>query len=125
MKGVSKKIVIFAIIIVAVIALIFGYSRLTSSSPGKYDNFTKCLTEKNVTMYGSLECSHCQNQKKMFGSSIKYVNYVECGPLSGPINNECINAGVRAFPTWSIDGKLYEGEKSIQELGSLTGCSVN
>ena len=44
----------------------------------KLDDFAKCLTQKSVVMYGAYWCPHCQAQKKLFGSSFKYVNYVEC-----------------------------------------------
>lgn len=122
-KGVSKKVVVITVI-VAIAILALAYSRLSGmfvASNTSYDNFAKCLTEKGVKLYGASWCGHCSNQKKMFGDSFKYIDYVECS------ENEslCVQAGVKAFPTWFIDGKLYEGVKSINELSSLTGCKVS
>jgi len=121
-KGISKKVVI--ILAVAVIAILtLAYSRLTGmfiNATVSYDNFAKCLTEKGVVVYGTKTCSHCQNQKKMFGDSFKYVNYVDC------IDNslQCTEKGIQFVPAWYIDGKLYTGEKTIEELKSLSGCEV-
>jgi glutaredoxin len=107
-------IVIFGLIAVA------GVLMYALSAPGSHDDFARCLSEKDVVMYGADWCSHCQNQKRMFGSSFRYVNYVEC-----PQNQEiCTSAGVRAYPTWVINGTNYEGEQPLQRLSSLTGCPL-
>ena len=87
---------------------------------GKYDNLAKCLTTKGATMYGTEWCSHCKNQKKTFGSSFKYVNYVDCDRNPG----KCDAAGVRGYPTWKVMGKNYPGEQKLSRLASLTGCTV-
>ena len=78
-----------------------------SNEPSKYDAFAQCLAEKKVTMYGAVWCSHCQAQKKEFGSAFKYVPYVEC-----PENTKlCTDKGVEGFPTWiTNDGKKLVGE---------------
>jgi len=121
-KGVSKKVlIIVAIAAIAILAL--AYSRLTGmfvSTTSNYDNFAKCLTEKGVVMYGTKTCPHCKNQKEMFGDSFKYINYVDC------IDNsiQCTEKGIQFVPAWYIDGKLYTGEKTIEELKSLSRCEV-
>lgn len=114
------------IIIAAVIFVLagVGYWRLTGSfvnTPGSYDDFARCLTEKGVVMYGSKYCPHCLNQKEMFGTSFQYINYVECTEDS----NLCTEKGITAVPAWSINGNLYTGEKTIQELSSLSGCELS
>jgi thiol-disulfide isomerase/thioredoxin len=35
------------------------------TSPGKYDEFAKCLTDNGAKFYGAFWCPHCQAQKKM------------------------------------------------------------
>ena len=37
------------------------------------------------------------------------------------IADACQEAGVRAFPTWSINGKTIEGELSLEELEKELG----
>lgn len=34
------------------------------------------------------------------------------------IDDACSAAGVRAFPTWLINGRVLEGEFSLEELGA-------
>jgi len=124
-KGVSKTVgIIIAIVVIVVLALL--YSRLNGMfvKPNpEYDNFAKCLTDRGAIMYGLTTCPNCQDQKKMFGDSFKYINYVECS--NDP--SVCTQKGVTDVPIWSINGTLQKsaGEKTIQELSSLTGCEVS
>ncbi|MBI4447848.1 hypothetical protein HY643_02615 [Candidatus Woesearchaeota archaeon] len=93
-------------IIIAVIGSLTAYFVL---SPGKYDDFAKCLTEKGAVMYGENWCKYTQAQKGMFGRSFKYVNYVQ-------------KTGLRLRPTWVINGETYETVQSFEKLSELTGC---
>jgi glutaredoxin len=91
----------------------------------QYDNFAKCLTEKGATFYGTYWCPHCTNQKNLFGSSLKYVNYVECDPKGENAKPEiCTQNNIRGYPTWIINGIHYEGEQSFQQLSSYTRCPL-
>ena len=63
------------------------------------DAFAKCLTAKGLTMYGAEWCPHCKDQKALFGTSFKYINYVEC-----PNNtNLCIAKNIQGYPTWILE----------------------
>ena len=96
------------------------YSNENLNSPGEYDDLAKCLTEKGVKMYGTEWCSHCKNQKTAFGSSFQYVDYVDCDK-----NKEaCSSAGVTGYPTWKVGGNNYPGEKQLNILASLSGCTL-
>jgi len=106
---------------VAIVALAgFSMTGYFSAPAGRYDNFAKCLTQKGVAMYGAEWCSHCKNQKLMFGDSFKYVTYVECTTDEA----ECTAKGVTGYPTWIIDGKAYPGEQSLESLSTLAGCPL-
>jgi hypothetical protein len=119
---------IFSVLVIVVAA--YYISTVTglfvSTQPeGQYDNFTKCLTDEGATLYGAYWCSHCQNQKKIFGTSVKYINYVECDPRGDNAKPEvCAQNNISGYPTWIINGTSYEGEQSLQELSSLTGCPL-
>lgn len=128
MKMKKSTIIIVTIAVLAILAGI-GYWRWTGRAvapQANYDNFAKCLTEKGVAMYGAYWCSHCQNQKKMFGDSWQYVNYVECNPEGKNANPQlCIQNNIQGYPTWIVNGKIYTGEKTIQELSSLSECQLS
>jgi hypothetical protein len=65
------------------------------------DAFAKCLTEKGWVMYGAEWCSHCKEQKALFGDSFQYIKYVEC-----PDNVQlCLNKGVNGYPTWIVEAE--------------------
>lgn len=107
-KTISTKTKTIAIIgtIFLIIAAFTTYAML---SPGQYDNFAKCLTEKGVVMYGEDWCQYTNAQKAMFGKSFQHVNYE-------------VKQDLRYRPTWIIDNKKYEKVQSFQRLSALTGC---
>lgn len=107
---------------------LFGVLFLTACGSTNYDDFAKCLTEKGATMYGSYQCSHCLELKEDLGSSFQYVNYVECGPLTGPINPVCTKENIEGFPTWKFkDGSTIAGYKqgeTFKQFAEKTGCTL-
>ena len=114
--------------IIAFGVIIFAISKYSANAgPGEYDEFAKCLTEKGVTMYGVYWCPHCQNQKKLFGSSVKYINYVECDPRGDNANPDlCKEKGVTGYPMWELsDGSFASGEQSLNSLASKSGCILS
>ncbi len=90
------------------------------------DDFAKCLTEKEVKMYGAYWCPHCENNKKAFGDSWQYVTYVECAVEGQPQvqTAACTDAGISGYPTWIIDGEKYPGEQTLENLARLSGCTL-
>src|SRR3989338_7672452 len=109
--------VIFVVILLTVAFLIF---KPEPEGPGSLDAFAQCLTEKGWTMYGAYWCPHCQNEKKAFGSSWKYVDSVEC--TDEP--QRCTDAGVTGFPTWlGPESARLEGEQGIAGLSEASSCT--
>ena len=80
------------------------------------------LRSEGAVMYGSYKCPHCNTQKALFGDASQYVDYIECDPSGIDAQPAlCLQRGIMHFPTWEIDGKYYEGAKSLQELSQLSG----
>jgi hypothetical protein len=92
----------------------------------RYDDFAKCLSSKQVKMYGAYWCPHCAEQKEEFGGSFRYINYVECAIKdSREMTPACKAAGVQHYPTWQFaPNTLVEGKFPLQELSDKTGCSL-
>jgi hypothetical protein len=113
------------------LSLIFSISLLVliascSKTNSNLDEFAKCLSEKNVKFYGAFWCLHCSNQKKSFGSSIQYVNYIECSTpdRSGQLQ-VCKDAGIVGYPTWEFPDKTrMEGEIALAILAEKSGCKL-
>lgn len=80
------------------------------------------LTASGARFYGAYWCPHCQEQKEMFGSAAASLPYVECDSKGvNPRPERCEAAGVRAFPTWVINGEKREGVQPLDELARLSG----
>ncbi len=94
----------------------------TSTANSFQLGLAKHLSRRGAKMYGSYKCPHCNAQKALFGAASKYVDYVECDP-EGPNtrSNLCFSRGIMNYPTWEINGKYYEGAKSLADLSQLSG----
>jgi hypothetical protein len=108
------------------IILVLAYAGFWYHNNHRYDDFAKCLTSKQVKMYGAYWCPHCADQKAEFGGSFRYVNYVECAIKgSREMSPACKAAGVKLFPSWQFgSGPLVEAVFPLQELSDKTGCSL-
>ena len=120
----TKKVILYV-----VIAALFAGAYLTGRyyKNHKYDSFARCLATKNARMYGLYWCPHCADQKREFGSSFRYVPYIECASENDPheLTPTCKAAGVKLFPSWQFGADPpKEGVLTLQELSQKTGCSL-
>ncbi len=131
-SGVKTTLLGLCVVLVVLVgAFSLQYEQLAEAKLPSYeitpaDSYTvslaKYMGSRGATMYGSYKCPHCNDQKKMFGSAFKYINYVECHP-KGPDANPslCFARGVQNFPTWEINGNYYQGAMSLERLSALSG----
>ena len=115
-----KKIWLIVIALALVLAFFLIKPFFTGNVVNELDNFAQCLTDNEVKMYGTEWCSHCQNQKKLFGKSFKFVDYIDCDKNK----DVCLSAGIKGYPTWKINGESYPGEQSLERLAQLSGCEL-
>ena len=118
------RMIIIAVLIVGAFGGAYRLGRRKRTS--RLDTFAQCLAGKQAKMYGVYWCTHCAEQKEMFGSSFQYIPYVECG-IRGSRGEEarCLQAGVKHFPTWEFgNGERVEGALPLQLLGAKTGCGL-
>jgi hypothetical protein len=123
----NSKIKKFGVLL-GIVLLIGGGGYLwynSATAPGKYDDVAQCLTKKGVKMFGAYWCPHCQNQKKEFGNSWQYVDYIECSlPGGNGQTKECNEAKIESYPTWEFaDGERKTGEIPVEELAETAGCA--
>ncbi|MFH0889695.1 MAG: hypothetical protein V1836_00945 [Candidatus Aenigmatarchaeota archaeon] len=123
---IQKKHAFAAAIVVGLAIIVFILLNSSSTKAGKYGDFAKCLTANGVKEYGAFWCSHCQAQKKLFGSSWKYVNYTECSLPDGSGQTEvCNKANITGYPTWEFkSGERLSGEVSLEGLAIKSGCGL-
>ena len=93
--------------------------QLEQSSTSYSRALAKHLAETGAKMYGAFWCSHCIEQKEIFGAGAE-IPYVECFPdgweRGTPLSGSCQAAKVDGFPTWVINGKKLEGEQTLEKL---------
>lgn len=99
----------------------FAEPEVTRLSSPRALGLARALRESGAQMFGAFWCSHCFEQKQAFGIAAQAaLPYVECYPdgfrrdtRPAPV---CVAAGVEGFPSWKVGGKMYEGEKTFDEL---------
>lgn len=104
---------------------------VTPGKSGPYDGFAQCLKDKGALFYGAFWCPHCQNQKALFGKSVKYLPYIECSTPDGRGQVQmCNDIGINTYPTWFIPDPSsttptrLTGEISLEELSEKTSCAL-
>jgi hypothetical protein len=119
-------ILIIVLLILGTVATILLQSPGTPAGPGKYDAFAQCLKDKGAVFYGAFWCPHCQAQKKLFGSSVKFLPYIECSTLDGDSQTkECTDKNITGYPTWEFaDGTRLNGEIPLQQLSDKSSCPL-
>ncbi len=115
----------FAALLIALVTAMLCAPVGTAQSNG-LDAFAKCVAEKKATMYGSFLCPHCDDQRKLFGPSFRYIPYVECSVRgSRQTTFPCIAAQIRFTPTWIFaDGERRTGVQPLKNLSEKTGCRL-
>lgn len=122
MKNKATKFVLFILIL---IALVIGMGMLANKSagPGKYDQFAQCLRDSGTKFFGAFWCPHCQTQKKAFGSSAKFLNYIECSNPDKSQTQLCIDNKIEGYPTWVFpDQSRLTGEVTFETLAEKSQC---
>lgn len=121
----KTSIITIVLVILAVVGLIY-YANKKDNAPGKYDTFATCIKDSGAQFYGAFWCPHCQDQKKMFGSSAKLLPYIECSTPNGQAQLQtCIDEKIQGYPTWRFtDSTEVSRVLSLEELSQKTSCSL-
>ena len=132
MNNVKIFVTVIIVLVLGVVAtaLIRSKQGTNVAQTGKYDAFAQCIRDSGAKFYGAFWCPHCKAQKAMFGSSVKYLPYVECSTPDG--NNQtqiCIDNKIESYPTWILaDGTRLPVESasgvSLQTLATKTNCTL-
>lgn len=121
---IKKKTLKFSIVGIGILFLLIGsLSYLTSKEDPAVAELAQCLTDNGAEMYGASWCGACHEQKKLFGNSFKYVEYIECDARGeDPQPERCQIEGISGYPTWKINGQTMTGVRSLEQLASIAGC---
>lgn len=95
----------------------------TVSTPASVE-LAKYLKQSGAKMYGAFWCSHCHEQKQLFGKdAVPEIPYIECSPQgpSAPQAEVCAAAGIEGYPTWDVKGKKLSGTIPLETLAKESG----
>ncbi|KAL9180400.1 hypothetical protein ACHAXT_008370 [Thalassiosira profunda] len=94
---------------------------ITTTSSATALTLASDMKSLNSRMFGAFWCSHCYDQKQALGlEAMQFLPYVECDREG--YNNQrslCKERDVPGYPTWEIGGKLFPGERSLEELREI------
>ena len=96
---------------------------ITSESTKQSIALAKYLKDKGVVKYSAYWCPNCLNQGELFGKqAYKELKVVECAQDGkNSQTNLCIDKKIEGFPSWEINGKIFLGVQTLQELSELSG----
>ena len=96
---------------------------VTTTSTATKVALAEHLTKIGAKMYGAYWCSHCRDQKQLFGKkAVSKLNYIECDAKGeNSQTNLCVANSIKAYPTWEINGQFQEGVISLENLAKLSG----
>ncbi|KAK6153172.1 hypothetical protein DH2020_012811 [Rehmannia glutinosa] len=99
-------------------------TEITQESSPLAISLAKHLHLIGAKLYGAFWCSHCLDQKEMFGrEAARMLDYVECfqeGVSKGTkMAQVCSDVKLEGFPTW-----VLSGEKQLSELATLSGIKL-
>lgn len=125
----TKHITIFggvAVLLLIFLGVLYYTGNGASEDSDNLGEFAQCLGQKGATFYGAFWCPHCAEQKALFGSSKKFLPYVECSTADGKGQLQaCKDKGVSGYPTWEFaGGERLSGVVSLQTLAEKTGCAL-
>jgi hypothetical protein len=112
----KKNNLITITIIILIIA--FAIYVKTKPVPPTSEEIVICIGEK-AQLYTQIGCHYCDEQEKLFGENVKYINNFICNSDEW---ETCRKLEIMGTPTWIINGEKYAGLKSIEKLKELTGC---
>jgi hypothetical protein len=95
---------------------------ITTTSGESEIALAKHLTAIGAKDYSAFWCPFCYKQKQLFGKeAFAEIDYVECDPQGENSRTQlCVDAQIQGYPTWEINGQLYSGLKTLEELAALS-----
>ncbi len=115
-----KTMVSFVFLILLIFGLYFftdWFSKVTGYVSGEDEKtiLAQCLDFQESELYVEENCAQCAKQIGEFGSAIKFLEIVDCTEI------KC--EGLREIPAWYINGSVYYGYKTLNELEDISNCA--
>ncbi|MDJ0677748.1 MAG: vitamin K epoxide reductase family protein [Calothrix sp. MO_167.B42] len=99
-----------------------GWKIATTSGESEIE-LARHLKKIGAKKYAAWTCPHCHEQKQLFGKeAVEELDIIECHPEGKNARVDlCQAAGIRAFPTWKINGQELQGVQPLKKLAEVSG----
>ena len=79
------------------------------------------LEQLDAKLYGAYFCPHSKAQRDDFGrEAFAKIPYLECTADGQDSQLElCKEKGIRSVPTWEINGKLFVGQRTLEQMQQI------
>ncbi|MDF5720529.1 MAG: vitamin K epoxide reductase family protein [Rhizonema sp. PD37] len=97
---------------------------IRSSSGEAEIGLARHLTQIGAKEYIAWWCPHCHEQKELFGKeAYPEIKHIDCDPQGkdDPQPDVCQAVGIKGYPTWQINGKLYPNVQQLETLAQVSG----
>ncbi|HCR42205.1 TPA: hypothetical protein DIV45_02485 [Patescibacteria group bacterium] len=132
----NSSLAVVLVVLIVIWFVVYGTIKLpstnnnpdtTAPTQASIAALADCLTTKGYKLYGAFWCSHCKQQKDLFGISVNKLNYIECSTPDGKNQLEvCARENIEAYPTWGLpDGTKQTGLMTLQQLANSSSCPLN
>ena len=117
-----NKVIITFLALIAIIAIFYNSTQWVTKTTGyaigedEKTLLAQCLTGKGAVLYVLPNSEPCINQKNIFGSAFIQLNYLDC-------TNNPLCPKLTVFPSWEINGTIFQGNKSLEELKNISNCN--
>lgn len=109
---------IFFILIIIIVIGTLTFILIPMPSSEVIDSKTlSCISEKS-TLYISTSCIYCDKQKMILGGNLSELDIIDCRTDQ----ETCDDINIKVVPSWMVEGELYGGLKSADELKEITRC---
>lgn len=87
-------------------------------------NFTNCMAERDVVMYGNLSQRETVTQVQLLGGANQVSDiYMDINQQENLA--EAIERGIQRVPAFYHDNSTLQGVQSVSNLENFTGCTYN
>ena len=120
MKRRNVLIISFVVIVLIGILIYYSITRQTHElTLEEKEALAKCLTEKEIYLYGSVNCPNCEVQKEEFGEAVKYITYINCFIEE----DKCVKyKEEKVYPFWGMGDEVIIGPIQLHKLKEKTSC---
>ena len=96
--------------------------KVISQSSSSAISLAEHLTKIDAKKYSAYWCPHCHDQKELFGKeAVSKLLLIECAKDGRNSQAKlCQSKGISSFPSWEINGEIFAGVRSLNELADLS-----